>query len=280
MNECCPPDTPAAVPPQAPVSWCAGNRVLTYANGRITATARVPAVPDGTYVNATVTVVDGCITAIAQGTNVLYSACDPCVVPPPPPPEAAVPIDGNSCNLSSFSPVDGLLTLLVTANTNCITLSGCGNAGSPLTAVPRISTDVGNALECRGNGLFVANPNATAGVNFSGCGITIANGLVVTLPLPFAPILHLTSADGSIIATQDPGDACTWNLSASASPTLELIAQAFIFDTTAELPPQPTGSNGFAVIGAANPRQLWMFIQGTGWREVKDSVPASLQVTV
>lgn len=277
MSDCCETEAPAAPPAQAPVSWCAGNRVLTYQNGRISSTARVPPVPDGTYVNATVTMVDGCITAIVQGTNVLYSACDPCVVPPPAPPAASVPIDGNSCNLSSFSPVDGLLTQLVTAPGNCIQLNGCGTAGSPLTAAPVISPDAGNSIECRGNGLFVPPPGGGGGVNFLGCGIQITNGLWTAVPLPFTPILGLVSTDGSVLFTNT---GCVWDLSAVANPAEPTGAQAFNVATSAELPPLPGGSNGMAVVGAANPRQVWMFINGIGWREIQDSTNNSLRVTL
>ncbi len=281
MNNGCCDDTPAVVPaPQAAVSWCAGNFTLTYKDGRVTRTARLPAVVDGVYPNATVTMVGGCITAIAPGTNVVYQACDPCATPIPPPPGITIPVDGNVCNLSTFSLVDGLLTLLVSGDSNCIALNGCGTGASPLTATPIISTDVGNALECRGNGLFVPDPSATVGVSFSGCGIQITNGIVTALPLPFAPILNLISTDGTMLLTQGAGDPCTWDLSAIPDPTILQASQAFRFDTTAELPPQPTGSNGLAAIGAVNPRDVWMFVLGFGWRQMLDSVAGPVQVNL
>lgn len=275
MNGCCDDQAPTVPPPQAPVSWCAGNNTYTYANGRVTVTPRLPAIVDGTYPNATVTVVGGCITALQSGTNVVYSACDPCVVPPPAPPTVTVPIDGNACNLSTFSPIDGLLTLLSVSNSACIALSGCGNAGDPLVAEPIISADAGNALECRPSGLFVPDPSATTGVNFVGCGITITNGVWTSIPLPFAPILGLTSTDGSVLFTNA---GCVWDLSAVANPTDPTVAQAIVVDLPADLPATPTGTNGFGIVGAANPRALWIFVNALGWREVLDSTSTSLRI--
>ena len=278
MNDCCPTPETTVTPPQAPVSWCAGNKTLTYANGRITESARVPPIPDGVYPNATVTVVDGCTTSIVAGTNVVYSACDPCVTPPtPPPPSGTVPIDGSACNLSSFSPSDGLLTTLITQNSSCITMSGCGNASSPLIALPRISTDAGNTLQCRPSGLFVPNALATPGVNYTGCGITIANGVWTGIPLPFFPIMQLTSTDGSVLFSNS---GCVWDLSAVAQPTVSVVNQALSFNAVGDLPPSPGGGNGWAIVGAANPRSVYMFINGIGWRQLLDSTSAGCRITV
>lgn len=279
MNGCC-DDTPTVTPaPQAAVSWCAGNFTLTYKDGRVTRSPRLPAVADGVYPNATVTMVGGCVTAIAPGTNVVYSACDPCVTPAPPPGVATVPIDGNACNLSTFSAIDGLLTLLVTANSSCIFFSGCGNTVSPLTAIPIISPDMGNAVQCRPNGLFVQDPSATTGANFSGCGIVITNGLVTALPLPFAPILNLVSSDGSVIATQNPMFPCQWDLSAVQDPPSPVTSQALSVANAGSLPPAG-GGNGFAAVGAVNPRNVYMFVVGFGWTQMLDSVAGPVQVNI
>lgn len=278
-NGCC-DDVPAVPAAPAPVvSWCAGNQTLTFAKGKITPTPRLPAIVDGIYQNATVTMVGGCITAIAAGTNVVFSACDPCVTPAPPPVVATVPIDGNACNLSTFSSVDGLLTLLVASNSNCIFFSGCGNAASPLTAVPIISPDVGNAVQCRPNGLFVQDPSGTTGANFSGCGIVITNGRVTALPLPFAPILNLVSSDGSVIATQNPAFPCQWDLSAVQDPPSPVTSQALSVATTGALPPAG-GGNGFAAVGTVNPRNVYMFVVGFGWTQMLDSVAGPVQVNI
>lgn len=279
MTGCCDdiPATPPAIVP--PVSWCAGNFTYTFDKGRVVTLPRLPAIADGVYPNATITMVGGCITSIAPGTNIVYSACDPCATPVTPPAPSPIVIDGNSCNLTSDG-MDGLVTLLVTGNSNCIALNGCGTAASPLNATPIISTDAGNSLQCRGNGLFVPDPSATTGVDFTGCGIQITNGLITALPLPFAPILNLVSTDGTMLLTQSALDPCTWDLSAIPDPTIVQASQAFRFDTTAELPPQPTGSNGWAAIGAANPREVWMFVQGFGWRQLLDNAGLGCKVNL
>jgi hypothetical protein len=56
------------------IVWRSGNQMLAQnAVGCINSTPIKPAVTDGEYINATVTIQDGHITAIKSGTNIVYS---------------------------------------------------------------------------------------------------------------------------------------------------------------------------------------------------------------
>lgn len=267
MSACCdekPGNGNANVPP---VSWCAGNYALTYDKGRVVKLPIPNPIPDGIYTNPTITLQDGCIVSIENGDNVLYSACDPCATPVVPPDPGAVAIDGNACNLSSESS-EGILTLLFTGMNSCVALAGCGTYLSPLTASLIISPDAGNAVECRPNGLYVADPSATSGASFIGCGITISNGLVVELPLPFQPVLSLISSDASVLISRDPSNPCIVDIRANADTILDVnTSRAYQFDTVGDLTPTPNG-NGLAVVGTVNPRDVYLYVDQAGWRQM------------
>lgn len=265
-NRCC-DDVPAllqAPKNTPPVEWCAGNFTLRYKDGKVTKVPRTPTIADGVYTNAIVRMVGGCIAEISSGPNTVFSACDPCVDPPTPPPPAGITIDGSPCNLSTLS-ADGLLTQLIPGASTCISLSGCGTTASPLVAQPVFSPDAGNALECRPNGLYATGGTTGGGTNFSGCGIQITNGLVVALPLPFQPILSLVSTDSSVIISRDPANPCIVNLSANPTPTVPTVTPGGIIVVTspASLPNPATAQNWMAAVGAANPRDVYVFQPGT-----------------
>jgi hypothetical protein len=284
MNECCPPNggtTPAAtVTP--PVEWCAGNRVLRFDSGRIIEAPISNPIPDGVYANATIRTVGGCIVELTEGTNVVYSACDPCVVPPTPPTTADVTISGEACNLTTLDTNGALLTrAFILPTSSCVAVSGCGTALAPFQIGLTISPDAGNAVQCRNNGLYVSDTPASGGVNFVGCGIVIQNGLVTSLPLPFQPLLNLTSSDGSITLFRSV-DGCSFDMVAGAGvPNVNLGGfGAQLANTALLLNNPPQNGQTMGVVGTVNPREFWIFIQGVGWREVLDSTAASLQINV
>jgi hypothetical protein len=285
MTDCCstPTTPPARIPP---VEFCVGNYTMVYQDGRMVKVPRQPKIADGVYVNPTITMVDGCVVAIEAGTAVLYSECDPCATPAPTPPPATIAIDGSGCNLVSNGP-SGLIAALVTTPSSCISFSGCGTAGAPLQAAPIISPDAGNALECRPNGLYSASAAPPSGVNFVGCGITVTNGLITALPLPFQPVLEIVAdPNGSVTVTRDATNPCRVTIGGGAFsggdiPGFVLTKGIKLFAASTDLPADPS-VDGFywGAVGAANPRQLWGFVDGSGWRQIFDSTSSSLQIVI
>jgi len=282
MNECCPTvETPVPVSP--PVEWCAGNKLLRWDGKRITESARTPLIPDGVYTNPTIRTVAGCIVELTEGTNVVYSACDPCALPPtPPPPTTSVDISGEACNLSSLDGSGALITrAFILSVSPCITVNGCGTPLSPFQIGLAISPDAGNSVQCRANGVYSTNIPTTTGVNFIGCGITIQNGLVTALPTPYQPVLNLTSSDASVLLTRSV-DGCSFDLVVPASGgNINFGGQgAQLTDTPLGLNNPPQNGQTMGVVGVANPRAFWIFVQGVGWREVRDSTASPLQITI
>ena len=278
MNEC-PPAT-AVVPAVAspPIEWCAGNKILRWDGARITERPRVDPIPDAVYSNATIQTQGGCIVTISEGTAVVYAACDPCVTPVTPPTPTTVDLSGDSCNLTMFDGSGALLTqLFAVPVSTCVALSGCGTSYSPLQIGLNLSPDAGNSLQCRANGLYASNVAANVGVNFAGCGIIIQNGLVTQLPLPFQPVLDITSTDGSILVVRSVG-GCVIDLSDSGIGGTGSVSTVILnYDTVADLP-TTNAVLPIATVGTVNPHRLFIFVTGFGWREVLDSTAASLQV--
>jgi hypothetical protein len=270
-----------------PVTWCDLKRNYSFVNGRVVPSGRQDAVADGIYVNPTITVQNGCIAAIQSGTSILYSECDPCAGgQPPPPTPTPIPIDGDGCNLAELTG-NGLLVKLVTAPSSCFAFQGCGTPISPLQVLPIISPDAGNTLQCRANGLFVPTPTNAGGVNFTGCGIQITNGIVTALPLPFQPILDIqVDPSSSITVVRSPGNPCLvtiggGGLGGGGLPNVTLTKGIRQYDTVGDLPADPSLAGFYwGAVGAANPRALWGFVDGIGWREIQDSTASSLQITI
>lgn len=284
MNECCPPNggTSPLATVTPPVEWCAGNKTLRWDGSRIIETARTPLIPDGVYANATIRTLAGCIVEITEGTNVLYSACDPCVIPPPTPPSTDVTISGEACNLTGLDGSGAILTrAFMLPTTPCISVSGCGTNLSPFQIGLTISPDANNGAECRANGLFMSNVASTAGINFVGCGIAITNGLVTALPLPFQPLLNLTSVDGSVLLVRSV-DGCSFDLSATGGTGNISFGGlgAQTANTPVDLNNPPQNGQTMGVVGLVNPRSFWIFVQGLGWREVRDSTASPLQINL
>lgn len=264
-DKCCPPEPENAIPNVQPVEWCSGNKTLRWEKGRITERPRDPLIEDAVYTNATIRTVDGCIVEITEGTNVVYSACDPCAVAASPPVNGTVAISGESCNLTTYDQGGALLTQFFSVSSPCIAVDGCGTSYSPLIPTIIRSPDAGNVIECRDNGLFVPATQSN-GVDFNGCGIVISNGLVTGLPLPFQPLLNLTSTDGTVILTRSV-DGCAFNLSAlgGAGGAVPVVIN---YDSVGVLPSVAAPGQTFATVGTVNPRDLYVYVTTFGWSQV------------
>lgn len=283
----CPPPPPGPQtqsPASAtPATFCTLNQSVTVPDAVVT--ARVPAIADGIYSNATITVAGGCISAISSGNAVLYSECDPCAGTTPTPPPVTITVDPDPCNLTSNGP-NGLLSRLFTTNSSCMTISGCGTLTSPLQVNPIISPTPGNGLTCTPNGLYVAaGGGGGGGVNYTGCGITVSNGLITALPLPYQPVLEIAAEPGcSITVQRDPGNLCKYiigNCGSTDPFTFVLVKGTRQYDTVGDLPADPSTTGFyFAAVGTTNPRSFYAFVDGLGWKEVQDSASLSLRITL
>jgi len=267
MKDCCDPPAALLQPNynSPAVEWCANNAIYRYKDHRITVIPSSSPIKDGVYTNATLRFEGGCIVEVTTGANVVYSACDPCGDNPIPTPTNGVILSGNSCNLSTFENTNELVTLLYTTPSACIMLTGCGTPASPLQANPQISSLAGNQLSCQADGLFVPPPNGTIGVNFAGCGIEIENGLVTFLPLPFQPVLNLYNTDGSVLIQRDADNPCNVRLTALLSDQIaNLVGSGLGGALTANAPGDltnpPQNVNFMAVVGVANPRDVYMYV--------------------
>jgi hypothetical protein len=141
---------------------------------------------------------------------------------------------------------------------------------------PDISPDVGNSIECRANGLFANQIPNTTGVNFVGCGIQITNGLWTALATPFQPVLDITSSDGSVTINRVD---CVIDISGAVGDGTIGGLTIINYDTVADLPVS-NSVNPVATVGLVNPRRLFIFVTGFGWREVLDSTATSLQINL
>lgn len=136
----------------------------------------VPIAPvaDGIYQNATVRVVNGVITQVQGGTNVIVSQCDECDEPASgsgsfAPTNTIAPvavgalqgfdvrISGQAGNLLAQDG-NGARVILSYQNSDTVAWSGNGLAASPLVNNVRISTATGNSLSKNSDGLFVSVP--------------------------------------------------------------------------------------------------------------------------
>jgi hypothetical protein len=171
--------------------------------------------PDGVYTNATITVENGCIIAVEQGTPFLYQPDSCCATPgeggggeggldgPPGPPGAAATV--NVGTVSSLPP----------ASAPTIT-----NVGTPTNAILNFAIPRGE------DGIDGATPT---GVTDNTAGIDIVAGSVQALPLTWPPVLLVNSATSdtagaALTATKDP---------VTGAVSLDLSLAAFYTDIQA-----------------------------------------------
>lgn len=154
---CAPATTVTAPVPCAPMTFCSGNYTVTFNGQCLTKVKRTSFVEDGTYKNPTFVFQDGCITSVSEGTPSTTVLSGPCVggtnIP-----GTGVTTASTQCNLSSVNSAGQLLTTASLLALAPLSVTGCGSASQPWV----ITWD--GAL--------------AGGVNYSGCGTTIENGLI------------------------------------------------------------------------------------------------------
>lgn len=200
----CPPAAVCAVTACVPSSYVCGDwTVTTAADCTVTRTRTSNNMPNGTYTNPTITVVNGCVSDIESGTNVLQSRPEPCSTASGTTPITPAPVvlSALPCNLASFdgggSLFAGLTFNQVGQN---IEITGCGTPTSPL--VFNFTAGVG-ALSIASTTLSVGNTAGAytvnaVGANANTCGYSIVSGIVKTW---VPPIVTITAAAGITATT-------------------------------------------------------------------------------
>lgn len=193
--------TPRVCPPQ---EWTCGGWRYSEVDGCMSRTRLVGVMPDGVYQNATITVTNGCIAAVASGTNVVQQRPLPCLVSggTPTPTPAPVSINPDACNLTENTGSGILSKAYFDVLGSNVMVTGCGTATSPwrLTAnypttptqfVPiwkngvSVQTVSVNPVVSVSSSTLAASINAsgnitinTEGADVDSCGVVIEGGLV------------------------------------------------------------------------------------------------------
>jgi len=240
---------------------CGDWLVKVDANGCTTRERVANNVLDGTYANATVTIVDGCIAGISSGTNILQQRPEPCIsagtgTPPTP---TTVGLDPSACNLLS-GPASALLARGHFSPGSNITVTGCGSQSNPWVVsytgalpgaeyVPTFKygvavqtplvtpvVEVASTTLAVGYSAGVATVN-TEGADFSGSGITISKGLVKAFTLP---VMTVTPGGGVTASTTNGVVTLGFDLTQVSFPTKSVVGAscggAFIDPATGAAP--------------------------------------------
>jgi hypothetical protein len=163
---CAESTTVTETPPCAPTSFCTGNYTITYDGQCLTKTLRTDAIPDGTYKNADLTFVNGCLTKVQEGTPSSTVLASPCT-------STTTPSGGNfgasgQCNLTSVSSSGQITTTATLEGVAPLFVTGCGSSAQPWV----VSFD-GESI---------------GGVNFDLCGTRIEGGIVKSFTPPITDI--------------------------------------------------------------------------------------------
>lgn len=196
---------PRVCPPQ---EWTCGGWRYTEVDGCLSRTRLVGVMTDGVYQNATITVTNGCISAVSSGTNVVQQRPLPCLVSggTTPTPSTPVTINPDSCNLAGNTS-QGILTrgYFDVLGSNVL-VTGCGTSASPwrLTAD---YPDVGDTfVPVWRNGVSVQTPivNPVVGVTSNTLSVSINTNGVLSVES-----VGVTSTD--CLATIENGIVKAWN---------------------------------------------------------------------
>jgi hypothetical protein len=178
----CPPATPC--PPRlcAPQEWSCGGWLYKELDGCTTRTRLAGVLPDGVYQNATITMTNGCISAVTNGTNILQSRPEPCATGAGSvTPVANITISPAPCNLLSGTASALFAGIVFNQAGQNITVTGCGNTASPAV----LSYNGGASLSSITSATlqYTVSPSGavsinTQGANYSKCGTVIESGIV------------------------------------------------------------------------------------------------------
>lgn len=201
----CPPEPPCVLPPLddscekartcAPISFDAGNYKVAYDGKCLTKSRRGNALADGWY--EAVRIEDGVIVEAREFSGKQVVIENPCSNSSTGT-TGSVTVSADSCNLTALDSRGALLSRFSYLNGPYLQISGCGSMSSPLDVqldFDSVKTDV-----------------LAGGLNFSGCGIEIANGLVTSF---VTPITTIKSNNPALQITVD-GCVATLNVASMA----------------------------------------------------------------
>lgn len=158
-------------------AWQIGQHAVTQSPAGCLSVERTASLPDGTYTNATITVLNGIITGVTSGyavAAVLPGLCQGGGSTTGGPGTAEVDVVNDPCNMSSLQG-GAIMTSLVVNPGDGISVTGCGTTADPLV----ITNDA------------IAEDGTGATVN--SCGYEIVNGVVKTWT---NPITTVAAGDG------------------------------------------------------------------------------------
>lgn len=208
-NSCVSVDISTVCPPPCPPSGCTpydytcGDwTVTTDEKGCTTRTRTSQNLVTGTYTNATVTVANGCVTHVSNGSQVLQQRPEPCtVIGGTPAPTPTVEVSPSPCNLISAT----LLGIYAGVSFNQvgqnISVTGCGTPSSPLvlsttldTGVTSVSSSSLTVVTVPGGIVSVDSVGAT----YDKCGTKITSGIVKTYAPGPATITGVKGVKGTL----------------------------------------------------------------------------------
>lgn len=179
-----------------PVSFDAGNYRVKYEAGCLTKEKRPAAIPDGWY--SRVRIVDGVIVEAQEESGAQVIIENPCSVQNGGE-QGSVGVSIDACNLTTMDSSGLLNTRLYYSYDRFITMGGCGSPRSPLSMALDISSVRANVL--------------AGGTNFNACGISIRDGVVLSM---VNPITNIVSNNPAL---QISRDGCTVSLNVVAQAT-------------------------------------------------------------
>jgi hypothetical protein len=193
---CAKPTTVVTIPPCAPMSFCAGNYTITFDGQCLTKTRRANAIPDGTYKNADVSIEDGCITALSEGTPSSTVLAGPCTTTPGGGIGTTPTIATGSCNLLSDTG-SGLQARAVLVAYPPLSVTGCGSAAQPWV------------MEFDGASI--------GGVDVDSCGYKATGGIFTQW---VDPVTNVINGDGSLLISKT---GCSIQINSAATYTQKII---------------------------------------------------------
>ena len=196
--EPCKPTTAGSATPDVtscpPLSFDAGNYSVKYNGKCLTKEKRPNAIKDGWY--SRVRIVDGVIVEAQEQSGQQVVIENPCAAASSGN-DGSIGVSLDTCNLTMMTS-DGLLnTRLFYVPDRFLTVSGCGSPSSPLVYSLDIAGIQASVL--------------AGGTNFTGCGIDIKNGVVMSFTQPITNIVSNNPA------LQVIRDGCTISLNVTAS---------------------------------------------------------------